>query len=231
MERAGERAAFPVGWYGKVPSAGDFVARRLPGPFREAWDRWLQGVLQVASRRLGADWRDQFLSMPFWRFVLAPGIAGADAYAGVLAPSADSLGRCFPFTFASALPARSLSPVDALFAAQSWFEELERIALRALAPRADMEGIARELAAQPFPGVWLDRPSPGTRVADLTPRMELAPRAGPAPRAAWFAEASDIFGRMLLVGDALPPGEAFCAMLDGDWSAHGWLRGERQPVS
>jgi len=225
----GARAAFPVGWYGKLPSAGDFVARRLPPAFCESWDRWLQAALDRASRRLGARWRDEFLSMPLWRFVLAPGLARA--WAGVMAPSVDSIGRCFPFTLASALPARELAPVDTLFAAHAWFEELERIALLALSPATDMAGIDDELAARPFRAAWLDVLPASRRALDVTPRMELPPLARPMPRAAWFAEASEIFGRMLLVSDTLPPGEPFCAMMDGQWLAHGWLRGEPQPVS
>ena len=227
----GARAAFPVGWYGKLPSAGDFVARRLPPAFCDSWDRWLQAALDRASRRLGARWRDEFLSMPLWRFVLAPGLATAGAWAGVMAPSVDSIGRCFPFTLASALPARELAPVDTLFAAHAWFEELERIALLALSPATDMAGIDDELAARPFRAAWLDVLPASRRVLDVTPRMELPPLARPMPRAAWFAEASEIFGRMLLVSDTLPPGEPFCAMMDGQWLAHGWLRGEPQPVS
>lgn len=148
-----------------------------------------------------------------------------------MAPSADSIGRCFPFTLASALPTARVAPVETLFAAQTWFEELERIALLALLPGADMDGIADALAARPFREAWLTEPLPGRPRAAAMPRMALPATTGSAPRAAWFAEASEIFGRMLLVCDVPPSGEAFCAMMDGQWSAHGWLRDERQPVS
>jgi hypothetical protein len=55
---------FAVGWYGKIPGTGDFIARRVPASFREPWDRWLQGAIDGSKQRLGARWRDAFLSMP-----------------------------------------------------------------------------------------------------------------------------------------------------------------------
>ena len=64
---------FAVGWYGKIPATGDFIARRVSASFRDPWDRWLQRAIAGSQQRLGAGWRDAFLSMPAWRFVLGPG--------------------------------------------------------------------------------------------------------------------------------------------------------------
>jgi type VI secretion system protein ImpM len=36
------------GWFGKLPSLGDFASRRLPDAFVSRWDRWLQGGLARA---------------------------------------------------------------------------------------------------------------------------------------------------------------------------------------
>ena len=36
-----------IGWYGKLPSAGDFLGRRLPPEFQGPWDRWLQHGLRI----------------------------------------------------------------------------------------------------------------------------------------------------------------------------------------
>ena len=42
------------GFYGKIPSQGDFVTRRLPWEFTSAWDDWLQqGVIDIDSSRSG----------------------------------------------------------------------------------------------------------------------------------------------------------------------------------
>ena len=60
------------GWYGKLPSLGDFASRRLEGEFIPAWDAWLQKVLQATRTALGEGWLDSYLTMPIWRFVLLP---------------------------------------------------------------------------------------------------------------------------------------------------------------
>jgi type VI secretion system protein ImpM len=203
---AGHRR-FPAGWYGKIPAAGDFIARRIPAGFREAWDRWLQPALDAARGRLGPGWRDDFLSMPAWRFALPPGLLTPGAWAGVMVPSVDAVGRIFPLTIAAALPSSRLDAVATLLAAHAWFGAVEAVALSALIPSADPAAIDVAVAARPFPEESL-------REGELSPSC-----------AAWLAEASEIFGRSLLVCEALPQGERFCAMLDGRWREHGWAQG------
>ena len=51
------------------------------------------------------------------------------------------------------------------------------------------------------------------------------------PCAAWLAEPSQVLGGSLLLGEALPSGEHFCAMMDGRWREHGWTVRETQAVS
>ena len=46
---AGAHEGFAVGWYGKIPGTGDFIARRVPGTFSEPWDRWLQGAIEGST--------------------------------------------------------------------------------------------------------------------------------------------------------------------------------------
>jgi type VI secretion system protein ImpM len=217
---------FPSGWYGKIPATGDFIARRLPGAFCDTWGRWLHAALDGARERLGARWRDDFLSMPVWRYVLEGGLITRNAWAGVMAPSVDAVGRYFPLVLASPLPAARLDAQATLFAARSWFEKMEEVALSAIAPLADVAAVDAAIAAHPFRAGWLrcnavapDAPAPMAC-------MELPRRSSAEHRAAWLAEASDIFGRTLLVCDELPPPGPFCAMMDGRWLEHGWVRRE-----
>ena len=39
------------GFYGKLPSEGDFVTRRLPWEFTSAWDDWLNPEIEQFSTR------------------------------------------------------------------------------------------------------------------------------------------------------------------------------------
>ena len=225
--RAGGPQAFASGWYGKTPAAGDFVARRVPGAFCEAWGRWLQGALAEAPARLGGRWPQDFLCMPVWRFVLGPGVVTPNAWAGVMAPSVDAVGRYFPLALASALPPVPVDLVATLFAARRWYDEMEQVAFSAIGPDADVAALDADTAARPFPAEYLrsgdgqaGRPSAGVTL------MTLREAPARAPKAAWLAEASEIFGRTLLVCDCLPPAGPFCAMMDGRWQEHGWASRE-----
>ena len=231
---AAQGSAFAVGWYGKIPGSGDFIARRIPPSFREPWDRWLQQAMAGSQRRLGAGWRDAFLSMPAWRFVLGPGVLDGNAWAGLMVPSVDAVGRYFPLTIACALPSARLDPAATLLGAARWFDDVEAIALEAIAPGADTAAIDAALAQRRFEARWLALPEAG----DVTPPtrgsqpqmlcLPLPHKAMPVsaqlrePSSAWLAEPSEVFDRALLLCESLPAGEQFCAMMDGHWVDHGW---------
>lgn len=89
-----------VGFFGKLPSRGDFVRAGLPRGFVDPWDAWLQAVLPASRMALGSRWHDAWMVAPVWRFALAPGVCGPDAAVGVLMPSVDRAGRHFPLTIA-----------------------------------------------------------------------------------------------------------------------------------
>ncbi len=92
------RHAFPTGWYGKIPTAGDFIARRIAPDFGEVWHDWLQNALEGSRQRLAGRWPGDFLSMPVWRFVFSPGLVTPSAWVGLMLPSVDAVGRYFPLT-------------------------------------------------------------------------------------------------------------------------------------
>jgi len=104
-----EAALEPPGWYGKLPSLGDFASRRLSPDFIEAWDGWLAAGIAEWRAREPQAWLPAYLSCPSWRFVLMPGVVPGSApdalYAGVLLPSVDRVGRYFPLTVVWPLPA------------------------------------------------------------------------------------------------------------------------------
>lgn len=78
-----------AGFFGKLPGAGDFLARGLPDEFRRRWDAWI--TRHVAPRqRDGSDWPEGGL-----RFRLR---SGRRCAAGVIVPGGDSAGRAFPLS-------------------------------------------------------------------------------------------------------------------------------------
>ena len=229
--------SYETGWYGKLPAHGDFVTRRLPPSFIEPWDAWLNKMLLGSRQRLGAGWRDAFLSAPAWRFVLAPGVLGEQGWAGVILPSVDSVGRFFPLTIASALPSQSMDPVTTVVRAHNWYAEVEPVAHAALAPEAEMETFDAQLRNRRFPADLIAVPENTEETVppqgrkqralwiplgtDFQGEAGLRGLAKPLaePYSAWLAEESEIFGRSLMLCEKLPAVEQFCAMLNGEWSS------------
>lgn len=147
-------AARTVGWYGKLPTVGDFASRRLDAAFIDPWDHWLGSGLQAQRDRLGDAWLDPFLQSPAWRFVLGPGVLPALdpqlVVAGVLMPSVDRVGRYFPLTLAGVVGRGpgSTAEMEALLA---WIDGVENTALEALQADWTIDELERHLAALPPP--------------------------------------------------------------------------------
>jgi type VI secretion system protein ImpM len=119
------------GWFGKMPSLGDFASRRLPSRFLTPWDDWLQRALASSRALLGSGWLELYLSSPIWRFLLFPGVCSHSGWAGVMMPSVDRVGRYFPLTIAAELPAFPVGLVE-VANLDSWIEALETVALATL---------------------------------------------------------------------------------------------------
>lgn len=126
------------GYFGKVVTHGDFVLRRLPADFVEAWDRWLQEGLRHSRLALGGDWFEVYLNSPIWRFSTAAGVCGAQAMAGVMMPGIDRVGRHFPWTLAAPVASAPETP---------WFDTMERLALACIEPGFVLEALDAALAA------------------------------------------------------------------------------------
>lgn len=119
------------GFFGKIPSLGDFVTRDLPREFLDTWDDWLQRSIAESKAALGDDWLNTYLTSPIWRFVLLPGVCGESGWAGILMPSVDKVGRYFPLTFASSL-GEGVQPFQIIEVAADWFNSAEALALTVL---------------------------------------------------------------------------------------------------
>lgn len=78
-----------AGFFGKLPTTGDFVSRGLPDGFRRNWDLWVTRHLAPRQRK-GAGWPEGGL-----RFRL---VSGGRIAAGVVVPGSDSAGRPFPLS-------------------------------------------------------------------------------------------------------------------------------------
>ena len=79
-----------IGFFGKIPATGDFVAWNLPRTFIDRWDRWMSMELRERPDEGELDPR-------VWRFIVQAGIFGDQPCAGVWRMSEDRVGRRYPF--------------------------------------------------------------------------------------------------------------------------------------
>ncbi len=91
-------------WYGKLPSVGDFISRRMPYPLQQFWDHLCASGMESLKAGSNASGWDVWRGCPKWAFILPaqPGIPLSQI--GVWAPSCDRVGRNFPFLVTLPLP-------------------------------------------------------------------------------------------------------------------------------
>lgn len=215
-----------IGWYGKLPTLGDFASRRLPAEFIEGWDDWLAAGLADWREREPEAWLDHYLAGPSWRFLLMPGVLPSGCWTGVLMPSVDRVGRYFPLTLAQPL---ALLPPDATQTASllAWLQRLDDLAVDALQDDWTLDQLETELQRLGQPPAP-DAPQDLTPELDAEVMLELHPRTDVASLLAALARSglvhslqgkvlwlcSDGLGQPLLrVTDGLPRLQAFSDLL------------------
>ncbi|MGV7210371.1 type VI secretion system-associated protein TagF [Oxalobacteraceae bacterium A2-2] len=221
-----------AGFFGKVTSHGDFVSRRLAPAFVQPWDGWLQQGLQASKAALGARWLATYMNSPIWHFALAPGVCGHSAWAGLMMPSVDRVGRHFPLTLAAELAAGTSLP-DCLTSHAAWHARLEELALSSLAEQFSLDAFDAALSALEAPSLVS---APATVIAldqaqGLEPQLQAAGASGLlrgiaaaalAGQGLWWTDGSPQVAPCVALSRGLPPPSAFAALLDGDWRGHGW---------
>ncbi|HET6959482.1 MAG TPA: type VI secretion system-associated protein TagF [Vicinamibacterales bacterium] len=235
-----------VGLFGKLPSHGDFLRRRVPDAFVDGWDSWLRECLQASHTALGERWLDLYLTSPAWRFICAAGTCGPDPVIGLMVPSVDRVGRYFPLTLVARLPAE-VNPIIAATASAAFFDSAERLIIETLATdEIDFEAfdaqvimLGESLESILPPRVVLDPAAaavlndgsqlwqmPIGSTADIAPTFAqlLSQRLSTLyePLMLWWTEGSSPVEPSCLVSKGLPHPRTFVALLDGQWSQSGW---------
>ncbi len=200
------------GWYGKLPTLGDFASRRLPADFIEPWDDWLSRGIAAWREAAPDTWLDAYLAAPSWRFVLMPGAlparCGRTAWAGVLVPSIDRVGRHYPLTLAQPLDRlpTDLAETERLL---RWLQRLDDIAVDAL---HDDQRIDELESALGLVGGWPPREAPTDGGKFLLSGIDIAAQA--AASSLWLGTGAD--GRTRLhVEPGLPTDASFARLLGG----------------
>ena len=238
---------FEVGFYGKLPTHGDFLRRRVSDGFVGVWDGWLQDCLAASRDALADQWLDVYLTSPVWRFVCAAGACGPVPVAGVMVPSVDRVGRYFPLTLVASLPSNA-DLVALPTAAAPFFEQAEALAVDALAADhldfqefdAQVTGLSARLDSLPAGPVALDPEADAILAGSNGGRWQLPIGSAAQIQAAWqylagrrlsalydplvlwWTSGSSMVDPSCLIERGLPHPDAFAALLDGGWTARRW---------
>lgn len=203
-----------IGYFGKIPSHGDFITRGLPAHLVAAWDRWLQRCILESRRQLGESWMTHYLTSPVWRFAISPGILGPEGLGGVMMPSVDRVGRYFPLMMGAT---GSPPLLDWFQKHAAWYDAIEDMA-RASLDRAFRSAQLRDM---PEPGVTPAASSSsvgGNRRFPLADAVDRDIVAGALQgHSLWWSEGSPSVDASVLSCVGMPASPTFVAMLDGSW--------------
>lgn len=220
------------GLFGKIPAQGDFIERNLQRSFTLPWDDWLQRCLAASREQLGELWLDIYLSSPLWRFCLSPGAVDNTAWAGILMPSVDAVGRYYPLTLAQPVAGNS-NLFEFLSRNDAWYTALENLAVTALQGDVDAEALMAELlnvvaatecTPQSGPAVvrlthgWAIH-SDGAQAASSYGSLlhhALSPLC--PSQSLWWCGNSQLMSPTCIYVQGLPTSEQFSALLSGHWS-------------
>ena len=181
---------------------------------------------------IGDNWLDIYLTSPIWRFALSSGCIDHNAWAGILVPSVDSVGRYFPLTL--------LAPIDNnsnLFQFQqnsdAWYLSLQEIAMAALQNSLPADAVMQQLSQLETPTSPAQSKQPlnnGARVAtgsSIDINSSFAPLLGDIyaqscpSHSLWWCQGSQRMSPTSLISPALPEPSQYASMLGGDWQANG----------
>jgi len=227
------------GFFGKVSTHGDFVSRRLSVPFVQGWDDWLQRGMHASRGALGSAWLETYLTSPIWRFAMSAGILDDHAWAGIIMPNVDRVGRHFPLTIAAGLPATT----DLLrwqANEQGWYDDLEQLALSSLEATFMLDEFDRALqytSMLPTSRSTLSNleseqgtPLPWYLPMTETDQFNVREALGSADiltnllkgHSLWWTDGSPHIQPCALICEGLPSSLQCIAMLDGKWAQAGW---------
>lgn len=121
-----------TGFFGKLPTAGDFVARDLPAGLRGALDKWLtEKIVPVTNAANG------------WPHGGLRGVILLNDLSCLILiePSADGVGRPFPLVACTSLNTSDLAGAD------RWAEAVWPVLLRGSEGEVSPETLAQDLAS------------------------------------------------------------------------------------
>ncbi|GAA6172865.1 type VI secretion system-associated protein TagF [Colwellia sp. KU-HH00111] len=95
-----------VGYFGKLPSYGDFIQRNVSPEIIKNLDNWFLQSIENSRAQIGSEWQQLYFNSPIWRFVISQNTVCDKVLSGFMMPSVDKAGRCYPFSVICELDAQ-----------------------------------------------------------------------------------------------------------------------------
>lgn len=225
-----------TGLFGKLPAHGDFIHRNLPADFINHWDEWLQRYIATSQELLGESWLNIYLTSPIWRFTFTPGVVDGRAWAGIMMPSVDRVGRYFPFSILTQLP-ENLNPLEFITLYSGWFDETEELCFQALEGELQADDMMDQILNIDYNNnSAYQRTGPTTESPAILVDMDVEqPTASVYPYildsllsksfssySTWSTQGSELVTPCFFTVQGLPSPGGVTAMMDGQWSQHNW---------
>lgn len=223
------------GYYGKVPTHGDFVSGNLPRSFIDPWDTWLQQAMATSRQQIGENWLNNYLTAPPYHYILSPNICGEHIWLGVMIPSVDRVGRYYPLTLCRTVnPAAN--PLLLFEQHQQWFTDAQSLLLSCLDEAFELTEFEQKLKSLVTNEDNLSTADPlqvhqefAWRVESARQTVQVLPELFSAvldkfcmAYSVWKTEGSYHGSPSFLLAQGFPPFEGVSPMLDGRWNAYGW---------
>ena len=227
-----------TGIFGKLPAHGDFVMRHLPQSFITGWDEWLQHYIAGSKEQLGENWLNIYLTSPIWRFVFSPGVMDNKAWAGVMLPSVDRVGRYYPISVVTPL-AESVNPLEFISMQSDWFAAVEELCLQALNDEMDADELASQVnmlklhTDSPYKPALQNNASGNAMQINMEFEEQMPVSIYPylfnkllhdsfSSYGVWSTTGSEYIEPCLFLTQSMPPISGIPAMIDGQWQQWGW---------
>ena len=226
-----------IGLFGKLPAHGDFIHRNLPSDVITPWDEWLQHFIASSREQMGGDWLNIYLTSPVWRFVLSEGVLDNNSWSGVMIPSVDRVGRYYPFTVLTKIPA-AINPLEFLPKNSSWFDQIENVLMDALETDMSADDVMQLIEDVPIT-VEAEYAKAASATLNSSQLIKIASN-DPLPHAlysymldtslrkafssysVWTTLGSERVEPCMFSVQGLPTIDGIPAMLDGEWQHWQW---------
>lgn len=221
-----------AGFFGKLPSRGDFVSRDLPRDFVDAIDRWFREGLHTSKEMLGDDWFPRYQVMPVWSFFMGQAVLDDQAWLGTWIPSEDRVHRHYPLLMACPVTSARVESIRDVRRYDEWLADVADLLIDTLLETRDFEVLNESFEALEPPATsarhrctgvplfdmdedWFDTNLLGDAQSQASQVKDIDGARIEPDYCVWQTDGNEEIDRQLVITRGLPPADQFIKFLEG----------------